>query len=250
MPQTALNIKTEDGDCRSWAYRPSQGAGPWPGVILYMDGPGIRPVLFEMAQRIADAGYVVLLPDLFYRAGPYEPIEPAKLFSDPEKRAAFFGKYFASTDKTRAAKDTAAFLAWFDAQSDVKGKKIGASGYCMGGAIVLTAAARYPDRFAAAASFHGGGLATDAEDSPHKLASLIKAKVLVAGAEKDNGFPPEQCALLKQALDAAKVVNRTEIWDGALHGWTMSDIPGIYNEAAAERHIQELTALYKETLGA
>jgi carboxymethylenebutenolidase len=246
MARTHVEIRTEDGICPASVFRASGSAGPWPGVIFYMDGPGIRPVLFEMAQRLANEGFLVLLPDMFYRAGPYEPVDPKTLFSDPEKRAGH-ARYFNSIDKTRAARDTQAFLHFLDAEHDLAGQKLGATGYCMGGGMALTVAAHYPERFAAAASFHGAALATDADDSPHKLANRIKAKVLVAGADKDKSFPPEQAALLASALEQAGVDHRVEIWEGAAHGWTMRDF-AIYNEAAAERHFHELVALFRETL--
>lgn len=246
MARAQIEIRTDDGVCPASVFRASRGAGPWPGVIFYMDGPGIRPVLFEMGQRLADEGFLVLLPDLFYRAGPYEPVDVKALFSDPEVRARH-SKYFASIDKTRAANDTKAFLAALDAQHDLAGPKIGATGYCMGGGMVLTVAGRYPERIAAAASFHGSGLATDADDSPHKLAGQIAAKVLVAGGDQDDGFPPEQAARLAAALTDAGVDHRVEIWQGARHGFTMKDLP-VYDEAAAERHFREMTALFKETL--
>jgi carboxymethylenebutenolidase len=156
-------------------------------------------------------------------------------------------RYFNSIDKTKAANDTQAFLHFLDDEDDLAGPKLGATGYCTGGGMALTAAARYPERFAAVASFHGNSLATDAGDSPHKLAARIKAKVLVAGADKDNGFPPEQAALLAAAFKDAGVDHRVEIWEGAAHGWTMRDFP-VYNQAAAERHFRELVALFKETL--
>jgi carboxymethylenebutenolidase len=246
MARTSVDIRTADGVCPTSVFVPNEKA-EWPAVIFYMDGPGIRPVLFEMGERLASHGYVVLLPDLFYRAGPYAPVDVNTLFRDPAKRAAH-GRLFTSTSNDKAASDTRAFLDYLDTRGDVKGKHVGATGYCMGGGMVLTAAARYPDRIAAAASFHGGRLATDAEDSPHKLASSIKARVLVAGADKDQGFPPEQADKLAAALRAAKVDHRVAIWPGAAHGWTMKDIDGIYNEAAAERHWREMVALFDATL--
>ncbi len=246
MARTHVEIMTDDGICTASVFRASASTGPWPGVIFCMDGAGIRPVLFEMAQRLADEGFLVLLPDLFYRAGPYEPVDAKTLFSDPEKRAGH-AKYFNSVDKTKAANDTNAFLRFLDAEKDLAGQKLGVTGYCMGGGMALTAAARYPERFAAAAIFHGAALATDADDSPHKLATRIRAKVLVAGADKDTGFPPEQATLLASAFKDAGVDHRVEIWEDAAHGWTMRDFP-IYNEAAAERHFHELVALFKETL--
>jgi len=247
MTRTAIEIKTADGTCPASLFRPA-GRGPWPGVIFYMDGPGIRPVLFEMGERLASAGYLVLLPDLFYRAGPYAPIDVKTLFSDPDKRAAH-GRLFTSTSNAKVAADTRTFLDYLDGSGELRGRKVGVTGYCMGGGMVLTAAATYADRFVAAASFHGGRLATDADDSPHKLAAKIKARVLVAGADKDQGFPPEQADALRGALSAAGVDHRVEIWEGAAHGWTMKDIP-IYNEAAAERHWSEMLALFEQTLKA
>jgi carboxymethylenebutenolidase len=246
MARTAIEIRTDDGLCPASVFRPSSGAGPWPGVIIYMDGPGIRPTLFENAQRLADEGFLVLLPDLFYRAGPYEPVDAMNLFSDPAKRAAH-AKFFNSIDKTRAAADTKAFLRTLDAEKDLAGPKVGVVGYCMGGGMALTAAARYADRIAAAATFHPAALATDADDSPHKLANLLKAKVLVAGADNDKGFPPEQAERLAAALKDAGVDHRVEIWPGVAHGWTMRDF-AIYDAAAADRHFRELVALLKETL--
>jgi carboxymethylenebutenolidase len=246
MSRTHVEIRTDDGICPASVFRASGRTGPWPGVIVYMDGAGIRPVLFEMAQRLADEGFLVLLPDLFYRGGPYAPVDVKTLFSDPEKRAAH-AKYFNSTDKTKAAKDTEAFLRFLDAEDDLAGRELGAVGYCMGGGMALAAAACYPRRFAAAATFHGASLATDADDSPHKLAARIKAEVLVAGADQDASFPPEQAALLAAAFEDAGVDHRVEIWKGAAHGWTMRDFP-IFNPAAAERHFHELVALLKGTL--
>lgn len=139
-------------------------------------------------------------------------------------------------------------LALIDSRKDVAGKKIGTTGYCMGGGISLTVAGTCHDRIAAAASFHGGNLASDAEDSPHLLAPKIEAKVYVAGADQDHSYPPEMAVKLEKALNDAKVDNRRKIYEGALHAWTMADFP-IYNKPAAERHWTELLALFKATRG-
>src|SRR6478752_4414363 len=169
MAREEVVITTTDGECPASVFTPDGLGGSWPAAIFYMDGLGIRPVMFEMGQRLADAGYVVLLPDLFYRAGPYEPLDPKVVLASDDFRAAL-GVRFASTDNLRASQDTAAFLEFLDQRSDVAGTKVGTTGYCMGGGISLTAAATYPDRIVAAASFHGGGLASDSELSPHLLA--------------------------------------------------------------------------------
>lgn len=245
MAQEQVSIRTRDGQCPAYVFRPAEG-GRRPGVIFFMDGLGIRPTIFEMGQRLADYGYVVLVPDLFYRAGPYEPLNPKAVFATGDVRSAL-AHLFSSTDNRRAAEDTEAFLAYLDGRDDVAGTKVGTTGYCMGGAISLTAAGTYPDRVAAAASFHGGNLATDSELSPHLLAPRLAAKVYVAGADNDASYPPEMADRLEQALSDAGVDHRCEIYDGALHGWTMTDFP-VYDQPAAERHWEELVALFASTL--
>lgn len=246
MAHETVQIRTGDGECPVHIFTPSSGEGPWPGAIFFMDGLAIRPTLFDMGQRLADAGYLVLLPDLFYRAGPYAPLDPKVVFSMANPRDAF-GPLMTSTDNRRAAEDTGAFLAYFDTRKDFKGGKIGTTGYCMGGAVSLTVAGTYPDRIAAAASFHGGNLASDAELSPHKLAPQMKAYVYVAGADQDAHYPVEMEQRLDKALTDAGVEHHCEIYPGALHGWTMADFP-IYNPPAAERHWSELIALFDRTV--
>jgi carboxymethylenebutenolidase len=245
MSDEQVSIRTRDGECPAYVFTPSE-SGRHPAVIFYMDGLGIRPTIFEMGQRLADHGYVVLVPDLFYRAGRYEPLEPKEVFASDDARAAI-GHLFASTDNRRAGEDTEAFLAHLEGREDVAGTKVGTTGYCMGGGISLTAAGTYPDRIAAAASFHGGNLATDSEMSPHRLAPNMAARVYVAGADHDNSYPSEMAARLEQALSDGGVDHRCEIYPEALHGWTMKDFP-VYNEAAAERHWDELVALFAGTL--
>lgn len=245
MSQDQVSIRTRDGECPAYVFTSAQG-GQHPGVIFFMDGLGIRPTLFEMGQRLADHGYVVLVPDLFYRAGGYEPLDPKAVFASGDMRSAL-ANLFSSTDSRRAAEDTEAFLAYLDTRDDTAGTKVGTTGYCMGGAISLTAAGTYPDRVAAAASFHGGNLATDSELSPHLLAPQMAGRVYVAGADNDSSYPPEMAERLEKALTDAGVDHRCEIYDGALHGWTMTDFP-VYNRAAAERHWEELVALFASTL--
>ncbi len=245
MPQTKISIRTADGECPTYVLTP-EGTGPWPAAIFYMDALAIRPALVEMAQKLADGGYVVLLPDLFYRVGQYEPLDPKVVFASADPRATL-GPLLGSTDNRRAAADTAALLEYLDTREDIAGTKVGTTGYCMGGGISLTVAGTYPERIAAAASFHGGYLATDSDLSPHLLAPEINGRVYVAGADNDAAYPLEQAERLDQALTDAGVDHVCEIYPGALHGWTMTDFP-IYNEAAAERHWQTLFKLFEETL--
>jgi len=241
-----VTIETRDGQCPAHVFTP-EGAGPWPAVIFFMDGLGIRQTLFDMGQRLADGGYVVLLPDMFYRAGPYPEMNPMEILGGGGSFREKMGHLFSSIDNRKASQDTEAFLAYLDTRSDIAGKKVGATGYCMGGAMSLWAAGTYPDRIAAAASYHGGNLAFDGELSPHLLAPKMKARVYVAGADKDDSYPVEMEARLDKALNDAGVEHTCEIYPGALHGWTMKDFP-IYDEAAGERHWQTLLDLYGATL--
>jgi carboxymethylenebutenolidase len=241
-----VSISTGDGECRTSVFTPGDGAGSWPAAIFFMDGLGIRPVLFEMAQRLADAGYVVLLPDLFYRVGPYEPLDVKEVFASGDVRAAL-APFLGSTDNRRAAEDAGAFLAYLESRDDVAGAGVGTTGYCMGGAISLTVAATYPDRILAAASFHGGSLATDSELSPHLLVDRIKGRVYVGAADNDATYPPPMAARLIEALMGAGVDHRHDLYVGAAHGWTMSDAP-VYDADAAERHWTELLGLFAKSL--
>jgi carboxymethylenebutenolidase len=245
MSYQQVSIQTRDGDCPAYVFTPTR-TGRYPAVVFYMDGFGIRPTIFKMGQRLADQGYVVLAPDLFYRAGPYQPLDPQKVFASGDVRAAI-GHLLSSTDNHRGAQDTSAFLAYLDTRDDVSTRKVGTTGYCMGGAISLTAAGTYPDRIAAAASFHGGNLATDSELSPHRLAPQITARVYVAGADHDKSYPPEMAQRLEQTLTDAGVDHRCEIYPDALHGFTMTDLP-VYDEAAADRHWRELVDLFDGAL--
>jgi carboxymethylenebutenolidase len=242
---TEVAIATRDGSCRSYVYRPT-GAGPWPAVLVFMDGVGIRPAMLEIGERLAKNGYFVLLPDLFYRSGPYEPMDGASIFSDPEKRKVLLEKFFAPATPANVMSDTGAFLDYLAAQPDVQPGRIGTTGYCMGGLMSLTAAGTYPDRIAATASYHGGRLATDAPASPHLLAPKIQSRVYVAGATDDASFPDEMKARLDDALTKAAVDHTIETYP-AKHGFVFRDLP-VYDAAASERHWQTMVALVDATL--
>jgi carboxymethylenebutenolidase len=244
MTQEKVTIQTKDGQCAAQVFTPN-GAGPWPAVIYYMDAFGIRPAMVEMAGHIASAGYVVLLPDMFYRFGPYGPLTPREVMAGDFR--AVIGPMMGTTDNHKAAADTETFLAYLDTRSDVAGKKVGTVGFCMGGAMALTAAGYYPERVAAAVSFHGGNLATDLPTSPHLLAPKIRAEVYVAGADNDHSYPPEMAERLEAALTQAGVKHVCEIYEGKAHGWMKPDMP-VYDAAAAERGWSELFALYQRTL--
>jgi carboxymethylenebutenolidase len=232
---------------RAFVFTPDAGAGPWPAAILYMDAPAIRPAMFEMGERLAQAGYYVLLPDMFWRAGPYPPLDIVKARAGDPEMGALFARLRASTDAPRQMQDTGVYLDWLAKQPQAKPGKVGVTGYCMGGGIALRAAGTFPDRIAVAASFHGGNMATDAADSPHLLAPRITAKLLIAGADEDGSFDAAQCERLDAALKDAGVDAEVSIWKGAKHGWVPTDMP-VYNKEAAERHWRELVALFDGVL--
>lgn len=244
-----VTLKTPEGEARAFAFTPDGRTGPWPAVILYMDAPAIRPAMFEMGERLAEAGYYVLLPDLFWRAGPYPPLDIRKALGGDPEMAALFQRLRASTSPEKQMMDTRACLDFLDGEPEADARRVGVTGYCMGGAIALRAAGSFPDRIVAAASFHGGNMATDEETSPHRLAPQVKAQVLVAGADEDRHFDAAQCERLETALKDAGVKADVSIWSGLKHGWVPSDMP-VHDAAGAERHWRELISLFEATLKA
>ncbi|MFS8115721.1 dienelactone hydrolase family protein [Rhizobium jaguaris] len=238
-----IEINTADGIAKAAIFRPDNGASAERGVIFYMDAMGPRQALYDMAQRLADSGYIVLLPDLFYRFGAYGPFDGTS-FGDPASREAIM-TMIRGTTQEMTKRDSAAFLDALTAAGATG--PVGTVGYCMGGARALTAAAAYSDRIAAAATFHGGNLASDAEDSPHRLAADIKGRVYVGVAGVDNSFPPEQSARLAEAFRIGGVDHMIENYVGMAHGWTVPD-HGVYDDAGAERHWKRLLNLFEERL--
>lgn len=245
MVHEQVAIRTCDGVCHTHVMSPDDSGGPWPATIFYADAGGIRPALIEMAQCLADAGYIVLLPDLFYRYGSYGPLVPKEVFKGDV--GAILGPLMATTGNVKAAEDTEAFLAYLATRSDVAGKKVGAVGFCMGGGMAITSAARFPDHFAAVASFHGGNLATDAPDSPHLLTPKLKAELYVAGADNDGSHPPAMAERLETALTEVGVKHLAEIYPGAAHGWMVPDFP-VYDQASAKRGWKSMLALFSRNL--
>ena len=240
-----VEIKTADGVCPSYVHRPA-GDGPWPGVLMFMDGPGIRPAMQEVAERLASQGFYVLLPDLFYRAGDYAPIDVGRVWADKALRDHHRETYMAPTTPARVMSDTAAFIDFLDAAPQVQPGPIGVVGYCMGGRLALIAAGTYPDRIAAAASYHGGGLANDTPSSPHLLAPKMQARIYVGGATDDANFPDEMKQRLETALSDAGVDHKVETYP-AKHGWVLRDMP-VHDAAEAEHHWRTLVPLFEDTL--
>ncbi|NUR05376.1 MAG: dienelactone hydrolase family protein [Nocardioidaceae bacterium] len=246
---STVEIQTRDGAVDGFVAAPDDGA-EHAGVLFYMDAFGVRPRLEEMAGRIAEQGYVVLVPNVFYRSRPAPVVDTSDLM-DPQARAGKFGvlrPMMAELTPERAMSDADAYLEFLAAHPGAAQRPIGVTGYCMGGALALRTAAHRPEDVAAAAAFHPARLATDAEDSPHLLARRIKAEVYVGSADRDQGMPPEQQQRLDEALTAAGVRHTCEQYDGATHGFTMSDT-AVYDEAATERHWDALLGLFARNLG-
>lgn len=244
MPQHDVTIKAADGDCPAHFLTPDSGASA-AAVLFYIDAGGLRPTALAMAQRLAAAGYAVLLPDPFYRYGPYGPFDPREVFKGDFR--AILGPLLATTSNAKAAGDVAACLAWLDDRPEVASGKVGAVGFCMGAGMAIAAAGSDP-RIVAVASFHGGNLATDAPDSPHRYAAGLEAEVYIAAADADRSYPPEMAERFEAALAVAGVAWRSEVYSGAAHGWMMPDFP-VYDAAAATRGWREMLALFARALG-
>ncbi len=246
MPTFTDSIVTADGVCPVTVAVPD-GRGPWPGIVMYPDAGGARPALREMAARLASLGYVVLLPDVYYRRGDWAPIDMKTVFADKAERNRLFGLMTEITPEVMAA-DARAFFGYLSARPEVVGDRFGTTGYCMGGRTSLVVAGRLPGEVAAAASFHGGGLAAEGDaGSPHLLADRIEAAVYVGGAENDASYTTGDAARLDAALSAAGVDHVMQ-WYSAAHGFAVPD-NAPYDDEAAERHWRAMAAFFADHLG-
>ena len=245
MAQRSVKIETTDGTCPAALSIPS-GEGPWPAVIMFADAGGMRDTMRQMGERLSGMGYVVLVPDFYYRNGPYEPIDMRTAFQNKEtmeRVMGMMGGYCADM----AVRDAKAFVDYLGTVPEKKPGGVGTTGYCMGGRLSLITAANLGDTIAASASFHGGNIAKeDDPDSPHHKAAAIKATVYVAGAIEDQSFPDEQKDLLEKALTGAGVAHTIETYP-AHHGFAVPDNAS-YDEAAAERHWQAMENLFGSVL--
>lgn len=247
MPVENVEITTPDGVADAYLARPDDQ--PHPGVLFIMDAFGIRPTIAEMIERIAADGYVVLAPNVFYRAGR-SPVLPMPDLSDPDQRAGFFQKVRPLINELtpeRIVSDGAAYLDYL-AKAAAPGR-FALSGYCMGARVGWRIAAAMPDRVAALAGFHAGGLVTDAPDSPHTSAGNIEAELYFGFADQDPSMTAEQIATLERTLEEAGARYRSEVYEGAQHGYTMADTAA-YDEPSGERHYRELRALLDRALPA
>ena len=236
-----VNVTTPDGTSDCYFVHPASGTAP--GVLLWPDIFGRRPAMHQMAKRLAESGYAVLVVNPFYRAkkaptadkGAATPIQDLMPLAQ-------------ALNETTHMTDAKAFIGWLDQQPSVaKNRKMGTQGYCMGGPMAFRTAAAMPDRVGAVASFHGGGLVTTAPNSPHLQASKSKAQFLVAVAANDDQRAPNDKVVLKETFEKANLPAEIEVYTGAAHGWCPPD-SGVYNEPQAEKAWSRLLVLYGKAL--
>jgi carboxymethylenebutenolidase len=245
MSRERVDLVSADGTIDCHLFEPA-GEGRWPAVVFYMDAFGMRADLDVMGERLAAAGFVVAIPNLYHRSGAFAPFDPAAVAAGGAERERFTGM-IRSINGDMVMRDTEAVLAHLDARPSVRRGPIGTVGYCMGGGYALRAAGVFPDRVAAAASFHGGSLATDRPDSPHLLAGRMKARIYVGVASLDASFSDEQRQRLDESLRGAGVDYEIEIYEGAQHGFAVHN-HRVYDRDASERHWQRLLAFFDTAL--
>ncbi len=244
MIEHHLDIPTPDGSMNTFVVHPDEG-GPHPVVLFYMDAPGKREELHDMARRLAAVGYFVVLPNLYYRR--------ERDYMMKERTEAALTHMFALMGSLNAATtecDTRAMLAFIDTQPHADARRVGAVGYCMSGPFVVWAAAAFPDRVRCIASIHGANMATAAPDSPHRVVAKLRCESYYACAEIDKWAPPADIALLQAALQAANTPHRIEWYAGVEHGFVFPQRGTIYNRPAAERHWERLFSLFARNLQA
>jgi carboxymethylenebutenolidase len=228
-------------------YRPDRLA-MYPGVVFITDVWGIRPATILMAKRLAEKGFAVLLPNAFHR---YSRNRPEGFWRDDEdERTAALHELFAALTPDEMDSDGTAYADFLQAQTNVQEGKIGVVGHCYTGQMALRMAAVMPDRIAAAASFHGGWLATDKPDSPHLLLPKVKARLYFGHADNDTLMPAEWIDRLEASLRAWHGAFESEVYKGAAHGWTVPGRDGVYNELQAERAFEKQVELFDATLKA
>ena len=246
VTESEVQIRTPDGTADAYFVYPTKGAHP--GVLIWPDIFGLRPAFRQMGKRLAQSGYAVLVVNPFYRQqkAPTAPEHPD--FDDPATRSALIALMGSLTPETSFT-DAKAFVAFLDSQPSVDRKrKVGTTGYCMGGPLTMRTAAAVPERVGAGGSFHGGGLVTDKPDSPHLLVPKMKAHYLFAIAENDDQKQPEAKNVLREAFAQAKLPAEIEVYAGTLHGWCPPDSQ-VYNPAQAEKAWSRLLVLLKSALG-
>ncbi|MGH8443121.1 MAG: dienelactone hydrolase family protein [Nevskiaceae bacterium] len=242
-----IDITTPAGKCDAYFVHPKKGKHP--GVLIWPDIFGLRPAFRDMAKRLAESGYAVLVVNPFYRSKRAPTSQPGADFKDAAVREALMAMRSMLTPEA-ALVDAGAFVGFLDEQSAVdKKRKVGTMGYCMGGPLVMRTAAALPDRIGAAASYHGGGLATDKPDSPHLLIPTMKAQFLIAIAANDDEKDPAAKDTLRAAFAQAQLPAEIEVYAGTKHGWCPTDSP-VYEHDQAEKAWSRTLALFGKALSA
>ena len=240
-----VEVSTPDGTADCHFVHPSSGVHP--GVLIWPDALGLRPAFEQMARRLAELGYAVLVVNPYYRAERVPFLPEGASFRDEEVRKKIF-PLMRSLTPERTVTDAVAFVGFLDGRDAVaRDRKMGTAGYCMGGSMTMRTAAAFPDRIGAGASFHGGRLVTDSPDSPHRLVGSMRAHYLFAIAENDDADDPDAKTALRAAFDAAGLPAEIEVYAGTLHGWCPPDSP-VYHEAQAERAWSRMLALFETAL--
>jgi len=243
----AIDIKTSDGTIDAFIFTPDNASGPLPAVVLLTDIGGVRDSYHDKAQTVADDGYAVLMPNIYYRDTAGSPVPEGKSFRDDDVLPGLFEMSKTLTPEAQKT-DSSAYLATIDAEAEFGEGPVGVVGYCLTGSFAVRMAADHPQRVAAAAGFHSAGLAVeDDANSVMHIVDKVKAQVYFGHADKDDHLPPEQIARLDGALAKAGVHFTTELYAGAAHGYTAADVPA-YDEAADARHYKRLSILFEETL--
>jgi carboxymethylenebutenolidase len=243
VPGGRIEISTPDGQADAYVFRPQAGEGPWPGVLMYTDIMGVRGVFKQMAQRLADQGYVVLLPNLFYRNGP--PSDPPLSVHDAAEMDQLMALVPTLT-RGGIESDAGAYLRALGALDGVSTGAKGCVGYCMSGNFAIWTAHAHPDQVAAVAIFHGGEMVTSAGDSPVNLAARTKASYFFGFAETDPFMTPQMIATLADTLAGAGVEFGSEVYPGTYHGFAVAD--AAFSPEASEGHWASMTALFERTL--
>ena len=248
MHEYVAEIATPDGIIDTFVCHPDEG-GPFPPVIMYMDAPGMREELRDMARRIGTVGYFVMLPNLYYRTGRegHYGFDLARIRSDDNERSKMF-EVMNSLSNGLIVADTEALLAFARAADAAKPGPVGCVGYCMSGQFVMAVGAAYPDDFAAIASYYGVRIITDKDDSPHLQANRIKGEVYLAFASEDPHVPQEVLDKLPGVLDAAGTNYRIEIYPDTEHGFAFPQRTAVYKKWAGERHWERMFALFQRRL--
>ncbi|MEO8836869.1 MAG: dienelactone hydrolase family protein, partial [Caldimonas sp.] len=237
MIERHIDIETRDGAMNTFVVYPEEG-GPFPLVLFYMDAPGKREELHEMARRIAAVGYFVVLPNLYYRR--------SRDFCLSERTEAAMAAMFAlmaTLDRRTTECDTEALMRFADAEPAADATRVGAVGYCMSGPLVVWAAAAFPERIRCIASIHGANMVTEQADSPHRIAAQLRCESYFACAEIDKWAPPADIEKLQTALERAEAPHRIEWYPGAQHGFVFPLRAGAYDRPSAERHWERLFSL-------